>query len=66
LYCRLKVILAERNLKQKELSEMTGIGKSHMSQIVNGQIIPTLDVAFKIAAVLGLTVHDIWEPEETQ
>ncbi|GIM46816.1 hypothetical protein DNHGIG_23650 [Collibacillus ludicampi] len=61
--CRLKEILEERGIKQKWLCERTGVGVSHMSRIIGGKMIPTLEVAFKIAAALGLTVHDIWEPD---
>lgn len=62
--CRLKQILEERGIKQKWLSEKTGISESHLSRIVTGRITPTLEVAYRIAAALGLTVYDIWEMDD--
>ncbi|MGG3874861.1 helix-turn-helix transcriptional regulator [Brevibacillus laterosporus] len=59
--CRLKLILVERKIKQREFAKQIGIGEAHFSRIVTGTIIPTLDIAFRIAEALGLKVEDIWE-----
>ncbi|GAX91263.1 transcriptional regulator [Effusibacillus lacus] len=61
--CRLKVILAEKGLKSKWLAEKAGIQNATLSRIINGKTIPTLDVAFRIAEALGMSIHDIWERE---
>ena len=60
LKCRLKVILAERNITQKWLREQIGLSASAMSQIVRGDSFPTLYTAIKIARALDECVEDIW------
>ncbi|RAP22341.1 hypothetical protein C2W64_03556 [Brevibacillus laterosporus] len=46
---KLKEILGERGAKQKWLCERVGLSTSAMSQIVRGESLPTLPVAFRIA-----------------
>ncbi|PEL12647.1 helix-turn-helix transcriptional regulator [Bacillus sp. AFS017336] len=57
---RLKVILAEKGLKQSFIAEKAEIRLSTMSLISNGKSTPTLEVALKIAKALNLKVEDIW------
>lgn len=61
--CRLKVIFAERNIKQIEFAKLIGVANSSMSAIANGRV-PTLDVAMKIAEELGMKIEDIWVREQ--
>ncbi|MFC4769238.1 helix-turn-helix transcriptional regulator [Effusibacillus consociatus] len=60
--CRLKLILKERKIKQKDFAKELGLGEAHLSRIATGSVIPTLDVAFRIAKVLQLRIEDIWQP----
>ncbi|TPG72915.1 XRE family transcriptional regulator [Brevibacillus laterosporus] len=59
--CRLKLILVERKIRQREFAKQIGMGEAHFSRIVNGAVIPTLDIAFRISQALSLKVEDIWE-----
>lgn len=61
---KLKVILAEKGLKQSFIADRAGIRLSTMSLITTGKSTPTLEVAMKIAKVLNLKVEDIWSLEE--
>ncbi|PET77562.1 transcriptional regulator [Bacillus sp. AFS001701] len=62
---RLKVIFAERKIKQTEFSELVGINNSTLSLIVAKEDhSPTLKVAMKIAKALDLKVEDIWSLDE--
>lgn len=45
---RLKEILKEKNMKQLDLSELTGIDRSNLSMIVNNRNQPTADFLFRI------------------
>lgn len=69
--CRLKVIFAEREIKQTEFSKKVGIANNTLSGIVNGRM-PTFEVALRIAEELGLPVEQIWvkvlpqAPESTE
>ncbi|MBG9540425.1 helix-turn-helix transcriptional regulator [Bacillus thuringiensis] len=58
--CKLKVILAERMLKQSDLAKLVGITDQTLSMIARGKSEPTLRVALRIAKALDLTVEEIW------
>jgi putative transcriptional regulator len=58
--CRLKVIMAERGIKQKWLAERVGVSMATLSQLSNNKTLPTLPVAYRIAEELDLNVMEIW------
>ena len=55
---RLRIALAEANMKPIELSERTGIPKSMISYYLNGKTKPKADRIFVISQVLG--VSEAW------
>lgn len=55
---RLKKALALRNIKQIELSELTGIGKSAISQYLAGRVSPKQDKIYRMAK--ALQVNEGW------
>lgn len=58
--CRLRVIFAERNIKQRDFANKIGVSQTSLSNIVRGKSLPSLPVAYKIAGALELSVEDIW------
>ncbi|AYF06353.1 transcriptional regulator [Bacillus mobilis] len=62
--CKLKVILAERMMKQSDIARIVGITDQTLSSIVRGKSEPTLRVAIRIAKALNMRVEDIWIEEE--
>ncbi|KOS28382.1 DNA-binding protein [Bacillus anthracis] len=62
--CKLKVILAERMIKQSDIAKIVGITDQTLSLIARGKSEPTLRVAMRIAKTLDLYVEDIWIEEE--
>lgn len=54
---RLRQAMNERNLSQSELSTLTGIGKSSISQYLSGRNIPRDEVKEKLAAALDCSVE---------
>lgn len=54
----LRRIMSEKHVTQSELSKLTGIGKSSISQYLSGKVTPTIDRKAVIARVLGV------DPEE--
>lgn len=60
--CKLKVIFAERGIKQTDFAKRVGLAASSLSGIVNGRM-PMFEVAMRIAAELELKVEDIWVRE---
>lgn len=62
---KLKVIFAERKIKQTEFAEKVGINNSTLSLIVSKEDhSPTLKIAMRIAQTLNLKVEDIWELDD--
>jgi DNA-binding XRE family transcriptional regulator len=61
---RIKIRLAELNVKQKDLCEKLGITKQTMSLWANGNAKPTLEMAFKLAKELNCKVDDLYSFEE--
>lgn len=60
---RLRVVLAEKRIKQKDLVEQIGLDKTTLSELVNEKREPTLATARKIARALNMEIGEIW-PEE--
>jgi DNA-binding XRE family transcriptional regulator len=61
---RIKVRLAELNMKQKDLSEELNVTKQTMSGWITGRVTPTLEMAFRIAKLLDCKVDDLFTYEE--
>jgi transcriptional regulator with XRE-family HTH domain len=57
---RLKEILKEKGIKQRELIEMAGLSEPNISRYVNQQRIPSVYNAVKIAKALTMAVEDIF------
>lgn len=51
----------DKNLSVRQVSIMTGVSKSTINRIVNGQVSPTLDTVEQLAKGLHLKVTDIFE-----
>lgn len=64
--CKLKVILAERMIKQSDIAKIVGITDQTLSLIARGKSEPTLRVVMRIAKTLDLSVEDIWIEEEIE
>jgi putative transcriptional regulator len=62
--CRLRVILAEREMKHGDLADKAGVSRAQLSALINNRNLPTLPVAFNIAEVLELKIEDIWIKEQ--
>ena len=63
--CNLQAILTERMMSQAELARMSGKRTGCISVLAQGLNNPRRKTAKDIAAVLGLSVYDIW-PEYEQ
>lgn len=57
---RLRIVIAEKGIRQKDLAEQAGISAAQLSALVNKKSLPTLPVAYRISEVLGVPVEDIW------
>ena len=67
---RLKEIRLARNVSQNVLAEQVGITRMTLSRYEKSEFLPSVDIAFRLARILGVTVQDIWiedeEAEETR
>ncbi len=61
---RLRELLAEHGTPQAWLARKAGISATTMSEIVRGDVVPSLGTARKIAKALGKSIEEIWPEEE--
>jgi putative transcriptional regulator len=63
---RLHVLRAERDWSQGELAERLNVSRQTVNALENGKYDPSLPLAFKIARLFGLTIEQIFQPDEEQ
>lgn len=56
-------IMHNKNLSVRQVSIMTGVSKSTINRIVNGQVSPALDIVEQLAKGLHLKVTDLFESD---
>ena len=61
---RLRVLRAERSWSQADLAQRLGVSRQTVNAIETGRYDPSLPLAFAIAALLGLAIERIFEPEQ--
>lgn len=62
LHNRIKIVLAEKNLSQVTLSELTGLSKTRISSYCTNSSQPSLETLRMIATVLKVNVHRLIVP----
>lgn len=60
---RLKELRIERNWSQADLAEKLDVSRQTVNSLERGKYDPSLPLAFKIAAVFGLAIEQIFTPE---
>ncbi len=63
---RLKVLRAERDWSQGELAELLNVSRQTVNALETGKYDPSLPLAFKLAALFGCKIEDIFKPEEEE
>ena len=58
---RLKALRERRGLTQEQLSEKSGVGRSHLARLETGKQDPTLSTLEKLAKALGVKVGRLLE-----
>ncbi len=61
---RLKVLRAERNWSQADLADKLDVSRQSVNAIETGKYDPSLPLAFKIAAIFGLPIEQIFNADE--
>jgi XRE family transcriptional regulator, regulator of sulfur utilization len=57
---RLSELREKRGLSQTQLADMADIGRAHLSQIENGAVAARIDTLHAIAAVLNLSLSELF------
>ena len=60
---RLKVLRAERDLSQAQLADLLDVSRQTVNAIETEKYDPSLPLAFKIAALFGCKIEDIFQPD---
>ena len=60
---RLKALRADRDWTQAELADRLHVTRQTINAIEKGKYYPSLPLAFKIAALFGLPIEDIFSPD---
>lgn len=62
---RLRVLRAEREWSQAELAERLAVSRQTVNAVETGRYEPSLSLAFRIAQLFGMSIEEIFEPDET-
>ena len=63
---RLRVIIAEKNLTNKLLSEQLGVSQATVSNWVQNNAQPNLEMLIKISKILNVDINELIRPDEVQ
>lgn len=63
---RLRVIIAEKNLTNKWLSEQLGVGQATVSKWVQNNAQPNLEMLIKLSKILDVYINELIRPYEVQ
>ena len=61
---RLRVLRAERDWSQADLSDKLEVSRQTVNAIETERYDPSLPLAFRIARLFGQRIEDIFEPDE--
>lgn len=61
----LKTLRSAAGLTQAQLAEAVGVSRKTINTIENRVFVPSTVLALQIAAVLDVSVHDVFELEES-
>lgn len=64
IWNRIKVLRAERNWTQADLTDRVGISRQAIISIEKYKYTPSLELAFRIAETFGVSINDVFEHRE--
>ena len=64
IWNRIKVLRAERDWTQADLADKVGISRKAVISIQKYKYTPSLELAFKIAEVFGVSIDEVFEHRE--
>jgi putative transcriptional regulator len=60
---RLRVLRAEREWSQADLAERLGVSRQIINAVETGKYDPSLPLAFQMAALFGMRIEEIFQPD---
>jgi len=60
---RIPELRTDRRWTQADLSHRLGVSRQTVISLEKGRYDPSLPLAFKIAALFGTTIEDVFQPE---
>ena len=64
IWNRIKVLRAERDWTQADLAEKVGISRQAVISIEKYKYTPSLELAFRMAEVFGVSIGEVFEHRE--
>ena len=62
---RLREILKDRSMTLKAFSELSGISQPNLSNYINGNVSPTLEMLTRISESLEVSITELFEESDT-
>ena len=62
---RLRVLRAEREWSQAELADRLAVSRQTVNAAETGRYEPSLSLAFRMAQLFGISIEEIFEPDES-
>lgn len=66
IWNRIKVLRAERDWTQADLADKAGISRQAVISIEKYKYTPSLELAFKISEVFGVSINQVFEHREDE
>lgn len=63
---RIKVLRAEKNLSQDELSKSIEVSRQTINAVENGKFNPSVKMALKMSKIFNCTVEEIFQLEDDE
>ena len=60
---KLKELRTQRSWSQGDLAKKLDVSRQTVNSLERGKYDPSLPLAFKIAAIFGLAIEDVFQPE---
>ena len=57
---KIKVFRKVKNLTQDDLAKELGVTRKTINQIESGNVLPKIDIAYKLSIILGTTVEQLF------
>lgn len=61
---RLRVLRAEREWTQADLADRLEVSRQTINALETGKYDPSLPLAFRIARLFGLSIEEVFQPDE--